>query len=653
MFGKKLQIGEGDKYDFTKVSTSEVTREEIVKKNNRLIDIFKHFDTDKDGKLNSAEMAKAMEAIDSFDTSGNDKLSKKELQKAAEQFNEAKNLTGDNKVKAKDFKEFVKNMFAATKGDTMADTQKVLEEYEKQQAQLKKQAFWAELDKAAADWGFEPTKNEGVYWSEQEKMYAKYDAENKSLRYAKWNNETQEFEFMTDEEINAARAANQNPVEKEEETPELHKYTVQPGESFTAVIKKSLAAQGIENPTDEQIAQAKEQFKKDNPDAVKTLKNGYEFLDVGAEVNLQGEVESPMTSEEAEIAWAKANPNLVSEAWIKDHPDVKLDRTPPAGEDPVDPAGGDPKAKGTGDPKTPEQRAADVKAMADDIAPDYTPKEKLNDRLQNGAKEVANNQEKGKKAKENIDNILDYEWTGADSFRSAMNNKEYYNKYTIAYIVDENIAERIDNVLGLDKKDVYKYILTPLKEAASEVPGVDKDYIASINEDMSLEEMQEVINNLSKEIKDEDEFVTEEANKNLAAVNDEAADLKKLKNNEEFIKKSNLSLARVVDMVENEPDNVTFTKGEDGREYAELPDGTGIVITRDDDGNIKYVDIKNPGGPDEYYDIGYRSDGTMYFDPDGKADSDGKYQESIQGGFDFAKIKALAERIFGAKPKEE
>lgn len=653
MFGKKLQIGEGDKYDFTKVSTSEVTREEIVKKNNRLIDIFKHFDTDKDGKLNSAEMAKAMEAIDSFDTSGNDKLSKKELQKAAEQFNEAKNLTGDNKVKAKDFKEFVKNMFAATKGDTMADTQKVLEEYENQQAQLKKQAFWAELDKAAADAGFEPTKNEGVYWSEQEKMYAKYDAENKSLRYAKWNNETQEFEFMTDEEINAARAANQDPVEKEEETPELHKYTVQPGESFTTVIKKSLAAQGIENPTDEQIAQAKEQFKKDNPDAVKTLKNGYEFLDVGAEVNLQGEVESPMTSEEAEIAWAKANPNLVSEAWIKDHPDVKLDRTPPAGEDPVDPAGGDPKAKGTGDPKTPEQRAADVKAMADDIAPDYTPKEKLNDRLQNGAKEVANNQEKGKKAKENIDNILDYEWTGADSFRSAMNNKEYYNKYTIAYIVDENIAERIDNVLGLDKKDVYKYILTPLKEAASEVPGVDKDYIASINEDMSLEEMQEVINNLSKRIKDADKFVTEEANKNLAAVNDEAAELKKLKNNEEFIKKSNLSLARVVDMVENEPDSVTFTKKENGREYAELPDGTGIVITRDDDGNIDMVEILNPGGPDSSYDIKYKPNGTMYFDPDGKSVDSSTYKESIQGGFDFAKIKALAERIFGAKPKEE
>ena len=208
-------------------------------------------------------------------------------------------------------------------------------------------------------------------------------------------------------------------------------------------------------------------------------------------------------------------------------------------------------------------------------------------------------------------------------------------------------------MLGLDKKDVYKYILTPLKEAASEVPGVDKDYIASINEDMSLEEMQEVINNLSKEIKDEDEFVTEEANKNLAAVNDEAADLKKLKNNEEFIKKSNLSLARVVDVVENEPDSVTFTKGEDGKEYAELPDGTGIMITRDDDGNIDMVEIFNPGGPDSTFDIRYRQKGTMSFDPNGENDGTGKFRERIQGGFDFAKIKALTERIFGAKPKEE
>lgn len=640
MFGKKLQIGEGDKYDFTKVSTSEVTREEIVKKNNRLIDIFKHFDTDKDGKLNSAEMAKAMEAIDSFDTSGNDKLSKKELQKAAEGFNEAYNLTGDDKIKAKDFKEFIKNMFAATQGDTMADTQKVLEEYEKQQAQLKKQAFWAELDKAAADWGFEPTKNEGVYWSEQEKMYAKYDAENKSLRYAKWNNETQEFEFMTDEEINAARAANQDPVEKEEETPELHKYTVQPGESFTTVIKKSLAAQGIENPTDEQIAQAKEQFKKDNPDAVKTLKNGYEFLDVGAEVNLQGEVESPMTSEEAEIAWAKANPNLVSEAWIKDHPDVKLDRTPPAGEDPVDPAGGDPKAKGTGDPKTPEQRAADVKAMADDIAPDYTPKEKLNDRLQNGAKEVANNQEKGKKAKENIDNILDYEWTGADSFRSAMNNKEYYNKYTIAYIVDENIAERIDNVLGLDKKDVYKYILTPLKEAASEVPGVDKDYIASINEDMSLEKMQEAINNLAQKIKDADNNVIKQAEDNLSSINTQSEDLKKLKDNEEIIKRSNLTLARVVDLVENDPNSVEIKEVHKGCTKINLADGTEVYIIRDNGTKkICEIHIKNntSSNKNKDYDLSYINGIMSIKDNDNTA--------KIESGFDFAKIQTLAERI--------
>ncbi len=598
MFGKKLQIGEGDKYDFTKVSTSEVTREEIVKKNNRLIDIFKHFDTDKDGKLNSAEMAKAMEAIDSFDTSGNDKLSKKELQKAAEGFNEAYNLTGDDKIKAKDFKEFIKNMFTATKGDEMTDTQKVLAEYEKQQAALKEQEFWANVDKAAEQYGFEPTKNEGVYWSEQEKMYAKYDAENKSLRYAKWNNETQEFEFMTDEEINAARAANQDPVEKEEETPELHKYTVQPGESFTAVIKKSLAAQGIENPTDEQIAKAKEQFKKDNPDAVKTNKNGYEFLDVGAEVQLPADIksESDLSAEEAEIAWAKANPNLVSEAWIKDHPDVKLNRTSPAnGEDPVDPQGGDPKAKGNGDLNNEELRAG-------------------NDLAQKAG----------------------YRETDCEGIYYDNDNKQHYKYNPETGKLEKFEADHV-NMLGAYRVDE--------KDDSGNVTG-SKYYDKNGNE-ISTADYNE-IQSRSDGIKSISKIIDPDYS-SIAA----AKDKETLKANEEYIKKSNLSLARVVDMVENEPDNVTFTKGEDGSEYAELPDGTGIMITRDDDGNIDMVEIFNPGGPDSTFDIRYRQKGTMYFDPDGKNVDSSKYKESIQGGFDFAKIKALAERIFGAKPKEE
>ena len=82
-------------------------------------------------------------------------------------------------------------------------------------------------------------------------------------------------------------------VEKEDSSGEddnkTYTYTVQMDESFTGVIKRSLQAKGIENPTAEQIQEAKDKFKENNPDTVKTAKNGVEFLLVGAEVKLEGE----------------------------------------------------------------------------------------------------------------------------------------------------------------------------------------------------------------------------------------------------------------------------------------------------------------------------------------------------------------------------
>ena len=108
MFGKKLQIGEGDKYDLSKVSTETVSQEEIAKKNAKLIEIFKSFDVNKDGKLSSAEMALALQAFDSLDISGDDKISKKEFQAAAENFNKNMKLEGKDQVDAKDLKTFVK-----------------------------------------------------------------------------------------------------------------------------------------------------------------------------------------------------------------------------------------------------------------------------------------------------------------------------------------------------------------------------------------------------------------------------------------------------------------------------------------------------------------------------------------------------------------
>ena len=135
------------------------------------------------------------------------------------------------------------------------------------------------------------------------------------------------------------------------------------------------------------------------------------------------------------------------------------------------------------------------------------------------------------------------------------------------------------------------------------------------------------------------------------AWNHEARDLFRSLDKELF-EESNKSLARVVDMAENEPDSVSFGTYDDGAEYCNLEDGTYITIKRDKEGNITTVQIRNPGGPDAFSDISYNSDGSVQFDPEGKSVSD-DYKEYIENApFDFEKIKALAERIWAAKPEE-
>ena len=106
-------------------------------------------------------------------------------------------------------------------------------------------------------------------------------------------------------------------------------------------------------------------------------------------------------------------------------------------------------------------------------------------------------------------------------------------------------------------------------------------------------------------------------------------------------------------MAENEPDSVSFGTYDDGWEYCELEDGTYVYIERDEEGNITAIAILNPDGPDGYSDIRYNSDGSVDFDPEGKADKSGRFKESIKNApIDFEKIKALAERIWAAKPEE-
>lgn len=82
-----------------------------------------------------------------------------------------------------------------------------------------------------------------------------------------------------------------------------HTYTVQMDEDYTDIIKRSLKAKGVEEPTEEQIQKEKENFEKNNPGAVKRNKKGVEYLLVGAQVKLEGKLENKDNSQEQIDLW--------------------------------------------------------------------------------------------------------------------------------------------------------------------------------------------------------------------------------------------------------------------------------------------------------------------------------------------------------------
>ncbi len=202
-----IRIGEGEKYDLTKVSTENVSQQEAAKDKAKLIDIFKALDVNPDGELSSDELAKAMDLFSKYDEDGNGKLSRKELNNIAEDFNEALGREGKDKFKGSDFKDFIKNITSATKNDPKEQVTTILERQKQQQAALEHEQKMEQLDAKAKKLGYTPTNNEGVYYSKDKNAYVMYDEAEKAFKPAKYNNETKSFEFKTAEEIKADEAA--------------------------------------------------------------------------------------------------------------------------------------------------------------------------------------------------------------------------------------------------------------------------------------------------------------------------------------------------------------------------------------------------------------------------------------------------------------
>lgn len=262
-FSKKMNIGEGKKYDVSQISKDGVTQEEAVKNNKKLINVFKAFNFQGGEKLEDIELASAMDAFEKIDSqfgNGDGKLSKAELEKGAAWLNKEFGLTGDDAIDRKDLKEFIKNITKATKTDAKVSTAQVISDYQREQAEAARKK-----EPSAAPQPETPAPQQ------------------------------------------------EEPARPEQKPAELHNYVVQADESFTDVIKKSLQAQGKEL-TPENIKAAKEQFKKDNQGAVKTAKNGVEYLLVGANVKLPGNVQSPKDSAAAIAEWTEKHSAPAQEA---------------------------------------------------------------------------------------------------------------------------------------------------------------------------------------------------------------------------------------------------------------------------------------------------------------------------------------------------
>ena len=353
-FGKDMKIGEGQKYDLTGISKDGLSEEELAKlekKNRKLIDIY---NTDGKKDLSGIELSLAMDDFQIADMDKDGKLSKKELKALASMINEEKGLEGDDAVSFRDLKRFLKDVTKITKNHEKAPIQEVW--IDSNIKLMAEQYGWKTVEGHPDTY----IDKDGRTFTRDEKsmiVRSKYDAENnKYVKMTKqdvyiqdaniyadkhgyeqltdsplftkqgehpdkkylFNVETQEmvrgrqnedgtFEGLStdeiktqDEQIAAKQAAQAQKDAEEQRQKDLatpKDYTVQNGETLTGLLKKSLKAQGIENPTKEQIAEAKAEFIKNNPKGVHGPK-GQEILWAGDVVKIAGNLEDKNNAEQ-------------------------------------------------------------------------------------------------------------------------------------------------------------------------------------------------------------------------------------------------------------------------------------------------------------------------------------------------------------------
>lgn len=124
---KDFNIGKGPKFDLSSVPKSDISIEELDGKDKKLLSIFTRFDLNKDGNLSSIELAQAFKTFTSFDNIESDGiLSKNELKDGASSLNTKWQLSGNEKIKFKDIKNFIEQVLSVSNGSDKVDISELL-----------------------------------------------------------------------------------------------------------------------------------------------------------------------------------------------------------------------------------------------------------------------------------------------------------------------------------------------------------------------------------------------------------------------------------------------------------------------------------------------------------------------------------------------
>lgn len=190
------------------------------------------------------------------------------------------------------------------------------------------------------------------------------------------------------------------------------------------------------------------------------------------------------------------------------------------------------------------------------------------------------------------------------------------------------------------QKQAIKVYALLKKQYESYWPDDKKPYVREFMK-MSYIQQNDIINEMADAVRKADNFEIKDAAKDKAYHN---ANRKKIQQSFDNANKALIDAA-------NNKGSLKIENNNDGKS-ATLPDGRWIRVYYDKDGEICKIDISHDKTPNHKkedgttYDgaeISYRKDMALYHIDN----SNNKYQGSITSGYDFEKLKAIAESIFG------